>query len=343
MSYISQVKFDEEPRVIRSADLEHAQSGKRLLCFLVEHSSTLFYFRASATHSSMPDVSPSVFEGTRFKSRSRAVEAFEEFVSSLEYSDSPYEVIHQDEGQTFPGLHVRDNLPGRPLAMAKSEAELMTKGNKVVAQQLNGGLRCFALYDSEFGGRFASWVNNQLFWLQPPVECAVFFKQMCREAKVVSGLFEVWLNRSKITVTDASFRVVGEDFSDGPFLMRMKSLLLRLPATYQKRGFGSGIAVPEELSKGLLNMVNQTPNAPCLLIRSVNSQFSGRGRQHSWVVDDKKPAEIVVMESSGQSIKAFLEQDESYRELASPIALNKTSEFMSAGLRSDDRVRPLLF
>ena len=343
MSFISQVKFDEEPRVIRSADLEHAQSGKRLLCFLVEHSSTLFYFRASATHSSMPDVSPSVFEGTRFKSRSRAVEAFEEFVSSLEYSDSPYEIIQKDEGQSFPGLRARSSLPSRPRAMAKSEAELMAKGNKVVAQQLNGGLRCLALYDSEFGGRFASWVNDQLFWLQPPVECAVFFEQMCREANVVSGIFEAWLNKSKLTVTDASFRIVGEDFSDGHFLMRMKSLLLRLPSTYHKRGFGSGIALPEELSKGLLNMVNQAPNAPCLLIRSMNNQFSGSGQQHSWVVDDKEPSEIVVMESSGQSIKAFLEQDESYKELASPIALNKTSTFISAGLRSDDRVRPLLF
>lgn len=343
MSFISQVKFDEEPRVIRSADLEHAQSGKRLLCFLVEHSSTLFYFRASATHNSMPDVSPSVFEGTRFKSRSRAVEAFEEFISSLEHSESPYEIIQKDEGQSFPGLHARSSLPSRPRAMAKSEAELMAKGNKVVAQQLNGGLRCLALYDSEFGGRFASWVNDQLFWLQPPVECAVFFEQMCREANVVSGFFEVWLNKSKLTVTDASFRTVGEDFSDGHFLMRMKSLLLRLPSTYHKRGFGSGIALPEELSKGLLNMVNQAPNAPCLLIRSMNNQFSGSGQQHSWVVDDKEPSEIVVMESSGQSIKAFLEQDESYKELVSPIALNKTSTFISAGLRSDDRVRPLLF
>lgn len=343
MSFISQVKFNEEPKVIRSADLEHVQSGKRLLCFLVEHSSTLIYFRASATHSSMPDVSPSVFEGTRFKSRSRAVEAFEEFVSSLEYSDSPYEIIQQDEGQTFPGFHTGNNLPDRPLAMAKSDAELLVKGNKIVAQQLNGGLRCLALYDSEFGGRFASWVNNQLFWLQPPVECAVFFEQMCREARVVSGLFEVWLNKSKLTVTDASFRVVGEDFSDRLFLMRMKSLLLRLPNTYQKRGFGSGIAVPEELSKGLLNMVDQTPSSPCLLIRSMNNQFSGGIRQSSWVVDYKKPSEIVAMESSGQFIKGFLEHDESYKEVASPIALNRTSTFISAGLRNDNRVRPLLF
>ncbi len=61
------------------------------------------------------------------------------------------------------------------------------------------------------------------------------------------------------------------------------------------------------------------------------------------MVDEKQPTEIVVMESSMDSIKVFMEQDESYKTLASPIVLNKTSTLISVGLRNDNRVRPLLF
>jgi len=283
-------------------------------------------------------------EGATFRTLSEASQKLEEVVSCLCYQDQAYQVIDSDSGESFPSLLDLKHLQIKGLP--KSSAVVASQRFKrPVQQKVEGGLRAFVHVDLNGAPRAATFLDGDLYDIALDPGARLFIQELFRRAGLTNALFEVWLNRSKVIITDAVFRDVAKDYSMMAFELRMNTLASRLPRAMVAGKFNSRVELPKKLpTERSFDALNKKDNAaPCQLVRSGLSGFVGFGETSSILVDDESPIDVMLSSCHGKEHSGYSEKYGGFISFKTPVSINVCKCLNLAGIRENPAVRPVLY
>lgn len=281
-------------------------------------------------------------EGSFFSSEILAIQALESHIQG--YMDAGYDVIDEDAGCSFPTL--LSVVPERPSFSSVAELSKASSCMRApMVQFINGGLRVFVHVDPRGEIKSGYIKRGQLVPFSLDAGAAVFIRDLARQAQLLNGLFEAWVNRSSITITDVVYRTAKAIHVDGPLLMRLGRLQRILPRSFYSSS-NSRIEIPrklEEVESSFVNLGSAFGSSPVGYLRDQVSSFTGCVNAKIGVVFDGEGARDSYVLTHDRNLIVTLAGESEQLIVASPILTTFDGGFFISGLKDNDKVRPLLF